>query len=252
MSGSNISRPINDFDVLAAAGQIRGFETKAQVGFNDAVGAVIEDIWPSGDILQTLSAAETIDVVSASAADIFSSGTGAHTVTIKGLDDNFLEIEEDLNLNGLTIVPTVNQYIRIESCRVRAAGSGGENEGDITLTSNPSATLQCIVVATFNNDQQIQYTVPANKFAIITQFLMETQKDQQGFINLWIRDFGEVYALVRNWNVYQGSLTSPITPPLALGPKADITMRAVKVTAGDIQVACAMNFYLIDLSLIFT
>lgn len=252
MSGSGVRRPIVDFDVLAAAGQVRGVQNKAQVGFNNSVGSTIEDIWPPGGILQTLSAAETMDVVSASAADVFSSGTGAHTITIQGLDSDFLEIEEDLNLNGTSIVVTANSYIRVESCLVRAAGSGGENAGDITLTATTAGTLQCFVGETLNQDQQVQYTVPANKFAVFTQFLMETQKDQQGFINLWIRRFGEVYALARNWNVYQSSLTSPIVPPLALGPKADITMRGIKVTAGDIEVACNMNFYLVDLSLVFT
>lgn len=251
MSGSSVRAPIVSFDVLAAAGQIRGVENKAQVGFNASVGSVLEDIWPPGGILQTLDDAETINVVSTDAVDN-GAGTGARTVKIKGLDFEFLEIEEELTLNGLTIVPTVNKFIRIESCRVLTAGTGGENAGDISLTAILSATLQCFVEATFNNDQQLQYTVPANKFAVFTQFLMETQKDQQGFINLWIRNFGEVYVLGRNWNVYQSSITAPLIPPLALGPKADITMRGVKVTAGDIQIACNMNFYLIDLQEIFT
>ncbi len=254
MSGSGVRKPIVDFDVLAAAGQIRGVENKAQVGFNTSVGSTLEDIWPGADIspiLQTLSAAETMDVVSTSGDDDIA-GTGARTVTIKGLDNDFLEIEENLNLTGLTIAVTQNEYIRLESCRVIDAGTGGENAGDITLTATTAATLQAFVSQGFNNDQQVQYTVPANKFAVFTQFLMETQKDQQGFISLWIRNFGEVYALGRNWNVYQSSLTSPIVPPLALGPKADITMRGVKVTAGDIEVACNMNFYLVNLSLVFT
>jgi len=251
MSGSGVRKPIVDFDVLAAAGQIRGVENKAQVGFNEAVGSTIEDIWPAGGILQTLSAAETMDVVSTDADDDIA-GIGARTVIINGLDNNFLEIEEELNLTGLTIAVTANSYIRIESCRVIDAGTTGENAGDITLTATTASTLQCVIGATFNNDQQVQYTVPANKFAVFTQFLMETQKDQQGFINLWLRPFGQVYFLARNWNVYQSSLTSPIVPPLAAAPRTDITMRGVKVTAGDIQVACNMNFYLVDLSLVFT
>ncbi len=252
MSGSNVRQPIADFDVLAAAGLIRGVETRVQVGFNDAVGTDKEDIWPPGDILQTLSAAETMDVVSASIDDDFPAGTGAHTVLIKGLDNNFLEIQEILNLNGTTIVVTANQYIRVESCRVTAAGSGEENAGNITLTASTAATIQCFVGATLNNDQQVQYTVPDNKFAIFTQFVMETQKDQQGFINLWLRFPGEVYALARNWNVYQSALVSPIRPPLAAPARTDITMRASKITAGDIEVACSMNFYLVDLTTIFT
>lgn len=251
MSGSSLRQPIVSFDVMAAAGQIRGVENKAQIGFNASVGTAIEDLWPPGGILQTLSAAETIEVASTSADDA-STETGARTVNIQGLDLNFLEISEDLILNGLTIVNTVNQYIRVESCRVTSAGSGGENVGDISLTATISSTLQCFVAATFNNDQQIQYTVPANKIAVFTQFLMETQMGDQGFINLWVRRFGEVYALVRNWNVYQSSVISAVIPPVAAPPKSDITMRGVKITASDIQVACNMNFYLIDLSLIFT
>lgn len=251
MSGTNIRQIISDFSVLAAAGQIRGVETKAQVGFNDSVGSTIEDIWPPGGLLIYLTNAENMDVSSTSTDDTLL-GTGAQTVLIKGLDFEFLEIEEELNLNGTTVVTTINKFIRIESCRVIAAGIGGENAGDISLISNLSATLQCFVAISFNNDQQVQYTVPANKFAVITQFLMETQKDQQAFINVWIRPPDEVFFLGRNWNVYQSSLVTPLNPPLAIGPKTDITMRGLKITASDIQIACNINFYLVDISNLFT
>ncbi len=255
MSGSGVSQPITDFDVLAAAGQIRGFENRVSVGFRADIDAIESDIWPAtqvgSEILQTLSSAETIEVSSLSALDT-SAGTGAQTLLMDGLDDNFLEIEETITMNGVTPVNSVNQYIRVLNCRVTAAGSTGANQGDINLEAATANTTQCFIPATLNNDQNIQYTVPANKFAIFTQFQMETQKDQEGFINLFVRRFGEVYALTRNWNVYQSSLVSPIVPPLAAPPKSDITMRAGKVSPGAITVACNMNFYLIDLSIIFT
>ena len=42
----------------------------------------------------------------------------------------------------------------MESCRVIAAGIGGENAGDISLIANLSGTLQAFVAISFNNDQQ--------------------------------------------------------------------------------------------------
>lgn len=153
MSGTNLRPIIADFAVLAAAGQVRGVETKAQVGFNDSIGSTLEDIWPPGGLLIYLDNAENMDVSSTSTDDALL-GTGAQRVLIKGLDFEFLEIEEELDLNGTTIVTTVNKYIRMESCRVIAAGIGGENAGDISLIANLSGTLQAFVAISFNNDQQ--------------------------------------------------------------------------------------------------
>lgn len=254
MSGSSIRPIITDFDVLAAAGQIRGVETRVTVGFRADIDANEADIWPTPDpnyILDPLSAAETIEISSDSAADT-SAGTGAQTLLMDGLDNDFLEIEENITMNGTTPVNSVNQYIRVLNCRVVTAGSGGQNAGAITMESATSNNIECFIPVGINNDQNVQYTVPANKFAVFTQFQMETQKDQEGFINLFIRRFGEVYVLGRNWNVYQSSLQSPIVPPLALGPKSDITMRAGLISPGSITVACNMNFYLVDLLNLFT
>ena len=85
MSGTNLRPIIADFAVLAAAGQDRGVETKAQVGFNDSIGSTLEDIWPPGGLLIYLDNAENMDVSSTSTDDALL-GTGAQRVLIKGLD----------------------------------------------------------------------------------------------------------------------------------------------------------------------
>lgn len=43
------------------------------------------------------------------------SNTGAHTVLVEGLDENWEEISETVTLNGTSAVNTVNSYIRIKT-----------------------------------------------------------------------------------------------------------------------------------------
>ena len=125
-----------------AAGNVPGYSTMQKFGHNDDIdtGTVPETIWTQGGLWVPPTAARTHQITSTDVADDYntpsSGGTGARTLRIWGLDANFVEQTEDINLNGTANVATANTYTRIFRMMVLTAGSNKKNVGDITATAD--------------------------------------------------------------------------------------------------------------------
>ncbi len=93
----------------------------------------------------TPTTATTLEVVSNDADDTVA-GAGARTVTILGLDANWDEITQTVNMNGLTAVPFPIDMIRVydwwvASSGVYATSATGSHQGIITIQTSPGAVL---------------------------------------------------------------------------------------------------------------
>lgn len=122
-----------------------------------------------------LSSAETMDVTSSSTADDLG-GTGANTIFITGVDGDYAEISEVLNMDGTSTVVTANSYLFINRVYVVFAGSGETNAGNITLTATTAGTVQGYVRAGISISEELRYCVPANKRATWVYNIYETDK----------------------------------------------------------------------------
>lgn len=111
--------------------------------------------------------ATTATIVSSSAADDLGS-TGAQIVLIEGLDADYNEIWEVVNMDGTTPVVTTNSYYRINFFRVVLSGTGKTNAGNITATVDSKVCGH--IKAGESLDHTAVYTVPANH----TLFLQKT------------------------------------------------------------------------------
>ena len=135
------------------------------VGRNTDVDlAAAEDIWTGGAVYAPPTAARLHTLVSGSANDT-SSGSGARTITVTGLDTNFAVATETVTLNGVTGVSTVNSYKRILSLRVATAGNGLTNAGAITATAATDTTVSARIEIGKGRSEMAIYTVPAGKTA---------------------------------------------------------------------------------------
>jgi hypothetical protein len=136
-------------------------------GFNADVGTAREDIWDIGGFYPFLSAGIQMRVVSSSANDA-AAGTGARTVRIVYLDDNWDEAYEDLTLNGTTPVNTVaTNILRIQDFHVRTIGSGTGNVGVVDLTNIAGSTVYSRIAVDINRCRAALFTVPRAKRAFI-------------------------------------------------------------------------------------
>ena len=166
------------FELQASRGQISFHQPVVVFGYNGDVDTATETVWPYGGILPFPSAALQMSVSSDSANDT-SSGTGARTIYIQGLDANHNTISETVTLNGQTAVTTVKSYLHINEAYVASAGSGDSAAGSIyigtgVVTAGVPATVYDIIAFDYNRRITGSYTIPAGYTGYLTQGLFSS------------------------------------------------------------------------------
>jgi hypothetical protein len=167
MTISSISRQgaYEPFELQVSRNQIMAHRVVNMFGYNADVDTAIETVWPEGGVL-TRPAAALAMTVSSSSADDDAAGTGARTVVIQGLDANYNEVSETVELDGQTAVTMATEMIRVTYMFVASAGSGNTAAGTIyvgtgTVTSGVPATIYNTIGLGFNASLTCSYTVPA-------------------------------------------------------------------------------------------
>ena len=143
------------FELQVARGQIYGHSNVNIFGYNAAVGTNQYAVWENVAAYVFPTVAQVMNLVSSNNAD-------TATITIVGLDANRNLLSEILTLNGTTVVPTVNSYLRINSIYV-SNGSATNPAGTVTL-KNTNGTPNTITYAQINagvgRSQMSVYSVP--------------------------------------------------------------------------------------------
>lgn len=174
-----------DFFIEATKGNLPGQETGNQFGENTVVGSTEEDVQSQGGTLIFLQSAEFMEIVSTDTVNDIFGGANANSVLVKGLDENFEEIQEVVNL-AAAFNTTENRYMRIQVVEVNGVGTYGvTNIGIISITSANSSTLQVEIPIAQGRSSSSHYTVPAGKNVIVTSFsaTMNTGKSVNIFFN---------------------------------------------------------------------
>jgi hypothetical protein len=241
-----------DFNVRVSAGREHGVYSLTKFGRNAAVGLAREDIWNAGGVLQFLSSAETMSVVSTSAADDGSpAGTGANTIIILGINDNFDPISEIVVMNGLTPVVTSNSFLRINNIRVLTAGTGGTNAGIITATASTAVTTQGQILANEGQSAKSQMTIPNGYYGILISLSVSCGALTSASVSVQTREenaaWNTRYKIDFIGVAYEESLASSLILP----PHSDFRIQGIRQAAGaDIIMTSFVDFYLIEESLI--
>lgn len=128
-------------------------------GHNSDVNGTFVDIWTPGGVLSRLSSAETMDIASTSTADDVG-GTGAITIRVEGVANDWSILSEDITLDGTTTVTTSNSFLRINRMYIISSGTGQVNAGNITATASTAATVQARIDADVGQTEKTQYAVP--------------------------------------------------------------------------------------------
>jgi hypothetical protein len=152
-------------DLAISKGHTKGHRTLYKFGYNPDVNGDEETVWSQGGDFPYPTSAVTMFVSSTSANDA-NGGTGANSIIIQGLDENYDEVEETVLLNGQTQVATQNSYLRIYRAFVTLCGTGGTSGGIIYVGSSgaTSGVPNTTIYANLHLGNQTQiaaYTVPA-------------------------------------------------------------------------------------------
>jgi len=160
----------SDFTLNIARGLVSGMETVHRFGTApDGIQTTPTDLWNRANAaaLQQIwlppTAARIHSIVSTSASDDGSPvGVGARTLRIWGLTSwSTAEVSEDITLNGVTPVNTVNSYVCINRGVVITSGATSINVGTITATAATDATVQVQMNPGRGQTERIAYAIPS-------------------------------------------------------------------------------------------
>ncbi|WP_457635792.1 hypothetical protein [Persephonella sp.] len=239
----------NNFFLEFARGTISKHKAVNVFGHNLTVGTTSETIWEGGGLYSYLTTASTLKISSSDINDTVN-GTGARTLLIEGLDGDYKEISEAVNLNGQTPVNTSNSYLRIHKMTVKSAGSNGSNIGTVyagtgTVTSGVPANVYAQIGIGENKTLICIYTIPAGKTGYVCSMLASSDSQKTTEVNIVIRNFGEVFREEAEYHFYQDTINGLSNMYIEVPEKSDIEVRA-KVGATTAEIASEFCVILVD------
>lgn len=211
------------FNFEVSKGAVPGYVVKSITGINPGVSKAFETLWDAGGTFSFPTAGETWEVLSASANDTNSAGTGARKVLISGLDTDYVEQTEIVNLNGTSVVTTTRtDWFRVESGIVIDSGSGQTNEGEITIRVASGGATRSLIreerSTTFNGF----FTVPAGKAWIVQQVQSLIPKNEDVVIrNRFLIDGTNTFVSSGDTPIYQNTARIPLESPSLIPEKTD-------------------------------
>lgn len=215
-------------------------------GFNAAVGTTEETVWSQGGLYSYLSSESTVTLSSDSAGDSTAS-TGAHSVQIYGLDGNYDEVDETLNLNGQSPVTASNSYLRVNRMIVRSAGAGEDNDGSVyigtgSVTSGVPSSVVASIAPGDNQTLMCLWTVPRGKTAYLNRVTASTFGNANATmtVRLVARPEGEVFQTKDKIVITRALIELNHHTPISFSEKTDLEIRGVS-SSGDIDLSAALD-----------
>ena len=168
-----------------------------------------------------------VSVVSDSDSDK-PTGLGAWTVEVQGLDAAGLHQVENVTLDGLTPVSTVNPFLRVYRMSVDTASSDSGGIGMITASIDGNEVSR-IDPAYDNQTLQAVFTVPSDKTGYITSMTISAAKDNAAIMaGLFIRSPGvnKVFKVKQLVDIYRDTTTIEFRTPIKVESLSDIAIKS--------------------------
>lgn len=220
-----------------AMSEVPGITYNHKFGRSEGLTTTEETIWDGGTLYAGwLTNACTISVVSDNELDDgnASTGTGAKTLWISGLDANWDEASTTITLDGDTGTgaKTTTEFLRVNRMQVITSGTSLTNVGTLTATADTDGNTMAIIQP--NNGQTLMalWSVPRNKEMYISHASMGCGKSADVTFYLFAKPSTGSWNLKNTWQVYESHISEDFAPPLKFDEKTDVEMRGVVGAAG--------------------
>lgn len=160
-----------DYLQSIAEGDIVGHTPFEKFGHTTNGNTSETDIWEGGTTYIFPTSAMQMEVVSSSTNDT-PTGTGAKTVRIFYLDNNYIERTEDVVLNGVTAVSTVaTNILRVNTLKIVDFGSASTTYkaiGNIDIRHISDTPIYSRIATGYTRSRNSIFTVPVGKTLYVT------------------------------------------------------------------------------------
>ena len=215
------------------------------VGDNTAVGNVAETIWNVGGLYPWLENESFINISSTDTDDTIL-GTGARQILLIGLDINYVEIVDVVDLSGTGVGTSNIKFFRINDAVVFTAGSTKSAEGTIDLRSNSKILGR--IEGKKNRIQQLVYTAPVNKTLFTGKFVMNCGRSDEVQVQAWSRTGKNGLFYISSVSyLYQNILDFTNFNIFGIPGTTDIEVRGINAAvSGSSKIAGILEFSLIS------
>ena len=236
---------ITEQNDLIARGLIRGASHINKFGFNDQIPTTFEVIYVGSANFTYPTTAGVVTLTSDEGADDIA-GTGARTVKIQGLDNNYNEISVTVDMDGTGNVVTTQTFLRLFRMGVETAGSSERAVGVITATIGGNEMAR-IDPEYDNQTLQANYTIPAGKIGLLKRIQATSTKDNKAaMVGLFTKEPGGVFKVKQLIEVYRNSVVIDFPIPLVIPEKTDVELRGKNLNTGNVSIGGTFDLILLD------
>lgn len=217
--------------------------TVSRTGTNSSVGTVTpEDLWNVGDRLVYSTVPAQYTIVSTSAEDN-PLGTGLHQVFADGVDGNYDRASETIELDGITPVTTVNEYLRVNLLFGSAPGSTPDTVavGDITISDG--ANPQTRISAGTTRSASAMFTVYRGYTAFAQKVVLTSDNNDNYILIPETRFVDDTFTSITDFKIYPNAILD-FDFAGGLGPipeKSDLKF-TVQATVGNASINAIVVF----------
>jgi len=189
--GYNLDNAELDFGGMVAAGNITGYTARMKFGERTTVGTTEEDLWacPAVAYEGWLQVAQTVRVKAGGNGADTLAGAGARTIMVQGLDENWEEAYEVIELAGTAAsASTTTKFIRQFRSFVMEVGTyGGSNVGIITIETSDGNYVTSCMEAGVSQTQQMALTIPKGQAFVAYTFDVSIDSNKSGTFRVYMR-----------------------------------------------------------------
>lgn len=245
---------MNKYLLDVQRGLVSGAYIATITGRTTLVTNVESDVWIVGGTMTYPAAAALLNISSNSLNDN-PAGTGIGSIIIQGLDANFQEIQDRVTLDGVNVVQSNLQFMRVN--HMQYLSGNGVAAGDITAIHQGTGLPIARIVRFQGRTQLSQYTVPDGKRGLILQYSQIPSTTLQITTFIAGRLFGSpvfvnqipTLAIINDYNLQP---PAPVgVPVLAISgagvqnapipARSDLKIRAISTAAGPFAVSTIMQ-----------
>lgn len=236
------------FQVPVGATVVNKFGRSSSI---DAIDPEV-DVWLGNSLYPFPAAPVALEILSDDAADDKDTGTGARSVELEGLDENWLLKIVTVELEGLTPVNLPGLWIRPPFRKQCIdVGSGGVNAGLITTrTQGGAGTDYAFIEAGEGQTLMAVFAIPADKIGKLFRHWATFDRNISGTatIHLMVRKPGE------SWQNKQAFTVGNAVPwdfsyeagGIELEPMSDVRMEVVDVSSNSTIVDAGFDLWYRD------
>lgn len=157
------------YGIMREGGNFTYYTTYGHIA--DLVSADNDEIlWSAKSDKTALATVDTIDFVSSATQDAFPSGDGARLLRVIGLDSNYDQQFEIIEMDGQTPVTSALSYLRVNEVLVLNAGTSRTNVGTITGDYTSVPVTQVHIEPSESLAKTSFFTVPRDRLGYIGSF----------------------------------------------------------------------------------